>query len=92
MRSPTTGARAPLRARDEAGRVGLHAASGTLTESERRIAELVGSGRSNQETADALFVSAKTVESNLTRINRKRGVRSRTELAHHITTGDPDQP
>ena len=69
------------RARDEAGRVGLHPAATALTETERRVAELVGSGHSNQETADELFVSVKTVEANLTRIYRKLSVRTRTELA-----------
>ena len=42
------------------------------------------SGRSNQETAAALFMSVKTVEANLTRIYRKLSVRSRTELAHRV--------
>ncbi|MET0526054.1 MAG: LuxR C-terminal-related transcriptional regulator, partial [Nocardioides sp.] len=77
------------RARDEAGRVGLHATSNTLTETERRVAELVGSGHSNQETAAELFISVKTVEANLTRIYRKVGVRSRTELANSLDRLDP---
>ncbi|MEU5987906.1 helix-turn-helix transcriptional regulator [Spirillospora sp. NPDC047418] len=75
------------RARDEAGRVGLHPTTGTLTATERRVAELVASGRSNQETAAELFMSVKTVEANLTRIYRKLSVRSRTELANHLNTG-----
>ena len=66
------------RARDEAGRAGLHPTTSTLTETERRVAELVGSGHSNQETAAELFMSVKTVEANLTRIYRKLSVRSRT--------------
>jgi DNA-binding CsgD family transcriptional regulator len=74
------------RARDETGRVGLHPTTGILTATERRVAELVGSGRSNQETAAELFMSAKTVEANLTRIYRKLSLRSRTELARHMTT------
>ncbi len=72
------------RARYEAGRVGLHPTTSTLTETERRVAELVGSGRSNQETAAQLFISVKTVEANLTRIYRKLAVRSRTELANNL--------
>jgi DNA-binding NarL/FixJ family response regulator len=52
-----------------------------LTETERRIAELAAEGRPNKEIAAALFVSERTVESNLTRAYRKLGVRSRTELA-----------
>jgi len=76
------------RARDEAGRVGLRPTTGTLTETERRVAELVGSGRSNQETASELFMSVKTVEANLTRIYRKLSIRSRTELANRLNTVD----
>jgi DNA-binding CsgD family transcriptional regulator len=77
------------RARDEAGRVGLHpTTTSQLTETERRVAELVGSGQSNQETAAALFMSVKTVEANLTRIYRKLAVRSRTELAHRLISID----
>ena len=72
------------RARDEAGRAGLHHSPTGLTATERRVAELVGSGHSNQETAAELFISVKTVEANLTRIYRKLSVRSRTELAHRM--------
>ena len=55
-----------------------------LTETERRIAELAADGRSNREIAGELFVSERTVESNLTRAYRKLGVRSRTELARRL--------
>ena len=75
------------RALAEADRTGMHpTASGTLTPTERRVAELVGKGRSNQEAADQLFMSVKTVEANLTRIYRKLDVRSRTELANRLST------
>lgn len=80
------------RARDDAGRVGLQPSNGGLTETERRVAELVASGHSNQETAAELFISVKTVEANLTRIYRKLAVRSRTELANrlnHPGSGEP---
>lgn len=80
------------RARDEAMRVGLHPTAGVLTETERRVAELVGSGHTNQETAAELFMSVKTVESNLTRIYRKLSVRSRTELANRLNQLDPATP
>jgi DNA-binding CsgD family transcriptional regulator len=80
------------RARDEAGRVGLHPTTTILTETERRVAELVASGMSNQETASALFMSLKTVEANLTRVYRKLGVRSRTKLANHMNaTGSTER-
>ena len=60
-----------------------------LTATERRVADLVGAGHSNQETAAELFLSVKTVEANLTRIYRKLSVRSRTELAHHLNKLKP---
>jgi DNA-binding CsgD family transcriptional regulator len=52
-----------------------------LTATEERIAQLVASGRSNQEVARVMFVSPKTVEWNLSKIYRKLHVRSRSELA-----------
>jgi DNA-binding NarL/FixJ family response regulator len=52
-----------------------------LTPRELQIAELVAAGATNRETADALFLSAKTVEWNLSNVYRKLYVRSRTELA-----------
>ncbi|MCP9487513.1 MAG: AAA family ATPase [Gaiellaceae bacterium MAG52_C11] len=52
-----------------------------LTDAERRIAELVATGRSNKEVAAALVLSVKTIEVTLTRVYRKLGVRSRAELA-----------
>ncbi|MBS44380.1 MAG: LuxR family transcriptional regulator [Nocardioides sp.] len=52
-----------------------------LTETEQRIARAVAAGLSNREIAEQVFVSVKTVEANLTRVYRKLGVRSRTQLA-----------
>ncbi len=52
-----------------------------LTSSEQAVGHLVAAGRTNQEIAAAMFISLKTVEVNLTRIYRKLGIRSRTELA-----------
>ncbi|SEA76006.1 ATP-, maltotriose-and DNA-dependent transcriptional regulator MalT [Mycobacterium sp. 283mftsu] len=60
-----------------------------LTASERRIAELVASGMSNREVAAKLYVSAKTVEVHLSRIYRKLGIRSRSELGWRITRPAP---
>ena len=48
-----------------------------LTPTEVRVAKLVAEGKTNREVADALFVSVKTVEANLTRIFHKLGIRSR---------------
>ncbi|MFI5960174.1 helix-turn-helix transcriptional regulator [Cryptosporangium sp. NPDC051539] len=52
-----------------------------LSPQEWRVAQSVGSGLSNAEAASALFLSTKTVEAHLTRVYRKLGVRSRSEVA-----------
>ena len=57
---------------------------GRLSETERRIAELVVAGRRNREVAVALSLSPNTIAWNLSKVYRKLGVRSRTELAAHI--------
>jgi DNA-binding NarL/FixJ family response regulator len=73
--------------RDELGRIGgrVHQEGGEVSETERRIAELVVQGMSNKEVAASLFVTVRTVEANLTRIYTKLGIRRRTELASHMT-------
>jgi DNA-binding NarL/FixJ family response regulator len=69
------------RARRESARIGGRASSNReLSGTEERIAELVRLGRSNKEIAGVLHLSVKTVEWNLSKIYRKLGVRSRTEL------------
>ena len=58
-------------------RIGGRSASPTeLSETERRVAEVVAEGLTNKEAAERLFMSVKTVESNLRRVYRKLGVRS----------------
>ncbi len=52
-----------------------------LTSQETRVAILTAQGMSNKEIGAALFLSPKTVERHLGNVYRKRGVRSRTELA-----------
>ena len=56
----------------------------SLTPQELQIARAVAVGKSNSEAAAALFVSHKTVEAHLTRIYRKLGLGSRTELTRLI--------
>jgi DNA-binding CsgD family transcriptional regulator len=74
------------RATAELARIsGRPAASGALTETESRIAALVAEGRSNKEIAAALYITPKTVGTQLSRIYRKVGVHSRTELARHLS-------
>jgi DNA-binding CsgD family transcriptional regulator len=73
------------RARNEMSRIGGRRPVGTaLTPTERRVAELASQGRSNKEIAAALFVTPKTVDTQLSRIYRKLGVHSRTALAHRL--------
>jgi len=57
-----------------------------LTSTELRIAALVRDGASNREIAVRLYLSVKTVEATLTRIYRKLGVRSRTQLSSRMAT------
>jgi DNA-binding NarL/FixJ family response regulator len=71
------------RSRAELARLGGRAPSdGHLTPSEHRVAALVAEGRTNREVAAELVLSEKTVESHLSHVYRKLGVRSRAELAH----------
>jgi DNA-binding NarL/FixJ family response regulator len=50
-----------------------------LTTREREILDLVASGASNQEIAEQLFISEKTVRNHLTAIFDKIGVTSRSQ-------------
>jgi DNA-binding CsgD family transcriptional regulator len=81
---------APLwaeQARAELARIGGRAPSrDELTEGERRIAGLVAEGRTNRDVAAALFLTEHSVETALTRVYRKLGVRSRAELAHLLSS------
>jgi DNA-binding CsgD family transcriptional regulator len=70
------------RTRRELARIGGRSAPRSkLSATEAQIAALVGAGRSNQEVAAALHLSPKTIEWNLSKIYRKLGVHSRTEMA-----------
>lgn len=69
-------------AREELGRAqGRRGSADRLTPTELQVAELAVAGLRNTEIAARLFLSGKTVEANLSRVYRKLGVRSRTELA-----------
>jgi len=69
------------RVRAEMERLGDRADADALTNTERKIADLVAEGMTNAEVAAQLYVSARTVEAHLTQIYRKEGVRNRSELA-----------
>ena len=73
------------KARAELRRIGGRTASKSdLSETERQIVALVVAGRTNREAAAELHLSPNTVAWNLSKIYRKLGVRSRTELAARI--------
>ena len=55
-----------------------------LSGREREVAELVALGRTNKEIAAELFLSEKTVESHMSRLFGKLGVRSRAEVAKAV--------
>ena len=54
---------------------------GSLTDSERRIADLVAQGLSNREVASRVFLSSHTVAFHLRHVFWKLGVSSRVQLA-----------
>ena len=56
----------------------------SLSESERRVADLVARAYSNKEIAEQLCMSHRTVGSHLYRIFPKLGLRSRVELARVV--------
>jgi DNA-binding CsgD family transcriptional regulator len=72
--------------RSELQHVGGRAPAGAhqLTRAEDRVARLVASGLSNKDVAAELYVAVSTVEATLTRVYRKLGVRSRSQLASSL--------
>ncbi|MHB8450048.1 MAG: ATP-binding protein [Mycobacteriales bacterium] len=83
------------RARAAARAVGLRLApprvpASALTGTEAEVVRLLGEGLSNAAIAGRLFISARTVETHLTRVFAKLGVSSRLEAALHAKpTGFP---
>ncbi len=69
---------------------GRPTSSGTLTPGEQRVAELAASGLTNRQVAAALFISPKTVESNLARTYRKLAIHSRAQLGAHLAGNPPE--
>ena len=71
----------------ELGRLGEPAPSAALTATEAQVAELAAQGLSNVEVAERLFLSARTVECNLTSVYRKLAVKRRGHLAGRLAAG-----
>ncbi|UED87407.1 helix-turn-helix transcriptional regulator [Streptomyces profundus] len=59
-----------------------------LTPRERRVAELATEGKRNQEIANILFVTVKTVEWHLSQAYRKLGITSRADLPKLTSTAE----
>ncbi|MCD8554612.1 response regulator transcription factor [Seleniivibrio sp.] len=55
-----------------------------LSERETEVAKLVAKGKSNQEIADTLDITVRTVKAHLTSIFSKTGLRDRLALALHF--------
>ena len=59
--------------------------TGSLTASERRVAEMAATGMSNRDIAQSLFVTARTVEGHLTQVFRKLEIGARDQLPEALT-------
>jgi DNA-binding CsgD family transcriptional regulator len=77
-------------ARTELGRTGTRGgqATGQLTPSEQRAAELAAAGLSNKDIARELVVTVHTVEVHLSRVYAKLGVSSRGQLAAQLRSSE----
>ncbi len=67
----------------------------SLTDSERRVADLAVEGKTNREIAGELFVTVKTVEVHLSNSYRKLGVSGRRQLpqaGHGLIEPDSGRP
>lgn len=87
--------RLEVRVRDELAVLGLRprrahmTGAGSLTPSERRVAQLAADGMSNPQIAQALFVTPKTVEFHLRHVYGKLGISGRTGLRAALADGEP---
>jgi DNA-binding NarL/FixJ family response regulator len=68
---------------EKTGRKTRSKVSEGLTKREQEVLEQVASGKSNQEVADTLFISIKTVETHKTNILEKLGLRNTAELVKY---------
>jgi DNA-binding CsgD family transcriptional regulator len=61
---------------------------GSLTASERRVAQMAATGMTNREIAGLLFVTTKAVQWHLRNVYLKLGTSERAELAEALADGD----
>jgi ATP/maltotriose-dependent transcriptional regulator MalT len=80
MAGPAERARAELRASGEAVRTAAVDPAAVLTPQELQIARMAADGMSNREIGQALYLSHRTIGSNLYKVFPKLGVASRAEL------------
>lgn len=79
------------RAARELRRIGVRRSVDGLTDGEAAIVALAATGVRNKDIAARLFISVRTVESNLARAYRKLGVGSKAELATLVARSrDPE--
>jgi ATP/maltotriose-dependent transcriptional regulator MalT len=78
-------------AREQLGRIGATREDGSLTPTQREVAELVASGLTNRQVAGRLSMSPHTVEAHLSATYRALGIRARGELGAALAA-DGDGP
>lgn len=66
-----------------------HAALAPLTRREREVAVLIGQGFTNRHVAEELGITERTVEVHVSKVLRKLGLRSRTQIATWIMRHGP---
>lgn len=72
----------------KARRAGAEVPGDTLSEREREVLRLVAQGHTNQEVADRLHLSVKTIETYRSRLMEKLGFKSRADLVRYaLSTG-----
>jgi DNA-binding NarL/FixJ family response regulator len=72
-----------LHRREQPGPAGARQGLEELTEREREVLALIAEGQSNQEIADALVISVKTVGRHRENIMAKLNLHSRVELVRY---------